>query len=87
MANRFFTKVFRPCTLATVLGTFSLTCIPCQIKAEEQQQQDTTALKQRVATVLSKAKEALSLEAVYKQKAQQIIQKYYEQQQGMQRTD
>jgi hypothetical protein len=44
-------------------------------------------LKQRVATVLSKAKEALSLEAVYKQKAQQIIQKYYEQQQGMQRTD
>ncbi|EME29272.1 Apoptosis-inducing factor 1, mitochondrial [Galdieria sulphuraria] len=78
-----WTKVFSRCTLAALLGT-SMTWVHYQVRAEEQQ--DTTVLKQRAAIVLSKARESLSLEALYKQKAAQIIEKYY-QRQGRSKSD
>ncbi|GJQ13586.1 hypothetical protein GpartN1_g5377.t1 [Galdieria partita] len=79
-----WTRVLSRCTLATILGTSTTWVHYHQVRAEELQ--DTNALKQRAATVLSKAKESLSLEALYKQKARQIIQKYYRKQ-GLPKSD
>lgn len=67
-----WTRALRRCALATLLGT-------CVTWVHAEQLQDTSVLKQRAEKVISKAKESLSLEAQYKQKAVQIIQKYYQQ--------